>query len=94
MALSKTTIEDKIEINEDGILNIREATIISEDGVEISRSYHRKKLVPCYKAATETGVSDTWTDTDYSGESTKVQGICSSLWTSELKTAYQAKYEA
>ena len=46
MALAKTTTVDKIEVLEMGQLQVRRATIISEDGVELSRTFHRHVLEP------------------------------------------------
>lgn len=79
MSLVKETIEDKIEIV--GLykaVQVRTATIIKEDGVELSRSFSRKVI-----CAGE----------DYSGESTEVQGICSAVHTSEVVAAYAAYLE-
>jgi hypothetical protein len=84
MALTKETIEDKIEIvGEYKNVQVRTATIIKEDEVELSRSFSRKVLVPSVKN------DGSWEDTDISGESAQVQGICNSVWTSDVKTAYQ-----
>ena len=85
MALTKETTEDKIEIVGDyKAIQIREATIIKDDGTEISRSFHRKVIHPCTKSG------DTWSDTDTSSESTEVQAIASAVWTDAVKTAYKA----
>ena len=73
--ITKELKEDKIEIVGDyKAVQVRTATVISEDGVEISRSYHRH-VVSCLD--------------DISGESTEVQAICNAVWTDELRTAYQ-----
>jgi phage host-nuclease inhibitor protein Gam len=75
MAITKELKEDKIEIVGDyKAVQVRTATVISEDGVEISRSYHRH-VVQCLD--------------DISGESAEVQAICNAVWTDELKAAYQ-----
>ena len=75
MAITKELIEDKIEVVGDyKSIQVRTATVIKEDGVELSRSFHRH-VVQCLD--------------DISGESTEVQGICNAVWTDELKTAYQ-----
>ena len=77
MALTKTTDEDKIEVVGDyKAVQIRTATIIKEDGVELSRSFHRKVLHP----GTLDG-SNNLIDTDVSAESDAVKGITSSVWT-------------
>lgn len=89
MALTKTTEEDKIEVvGTHKAIQIRTATVISENGVEISRNFSRKVLHPC----TKTG--STWADTDVSGESTEVQGIATAVWTTAVKTAYKAAIDA
>ena len=85
MALTKENIEDKIEIVGDyKAVQVRTAMIVKEDDVELTRSFSRKVLHPC----TKTG--DTWEDTDISGESSEVQGICNAVWTDDIKTAYKA----
>lgn len=75
MALTKEITEDKIEVvGEWKYVQVRTATILKEDGVEINRSFHRHTL-KC-------------TD-DISGQSTEVQAICNSVWTDELKATFQ-----
>ena len=82
MAITKEIIEDKIEIVGDTKeIQIRTATVIKEDGVELSRSFHRKVLV-CITSSYD-GSSWTHTDTDISGESTEVQAICNAVWTTD-----------
>ena len=89
MALSERTVEDKIEIVGDfKHIQVRTATVIERDGVEISRSFHRHVLAPCAKS------DDTWADTDISGESTEVQAIANAVWTDAIKTAYQQMMDA
>lgn len=91
MALTKETIEDKIEIVGDyKTIQVRTATVIKEDGTEINRTFHRHKLNCCTRHP-ETGV---WSDVDVSGESTEVQGIASTVWTDAVKTAYKAHIDA
>ena len=87
MALTKTTIEDKIEVVGDyKHIQIRTATVIKEDGVELSRSFHRKVLNP----GTLDG-SNNLVDTNVSAESAEVKGITSSVWPSTVKDAWKAK---
>lgn len=87
MAITKEIIEDRIEVVTDyKAVQVRTATIIKEDGVELNRSFHRHKLNPCIRNS-ETGV---WSDTDISNESAEVQAICNAVWTDEIKTAYKA----
>ena len=88
MAIIKTTIADKIETLENGNVQVRTATIIKEDGTELTRTFHRHVLAP----STKTG--DTWGDTDISGEETRVQAICNAVWTNAVKTAYQEQQDA
>ena len=89
MALTEETLEDKIEVVGDyKAVQVRTATVIKRDGVEISRSFHRHVL----QCSTKSG--DTWADTDISGESAEVQGICNTVWTDAVKTAYQTAMDA
>ena len=88
MALSKVTVVDKIEVLEKGNVQVRTATRIMEDGVELSSSFHRHVVVPSTKA------SGSWADTDISGEDARVQAIATATWTSAVKTAYQEMVEA
>tara|TARA_B100000242_G_scaffold96972_1_gene66519 strand:+ start:500 stop:778 length:279 start_codon:yes stop_codon:yes gene_type:complete len=74
MALTETTEQDKIEIvGEFKLVQVRTATVIKRDGVEISRSFHRHVVSP---------------DSDISGESTEVQAICNVVHTDAVKSAY------
>ena len=89
MALTETQVEDKIEVVGDyKIIQVRTATVIKRDGVEISRAFSRHVLAPCAKT------DDTWGDTDISGESTEVQAIANAVWTDAIKTAYQQMIDA
>ena len=88
MAITKEEIADKIETLEDGQVQIRTATILKEDGTELTRTFHRHVLAP----STKTGGS--WGDTNISGEETRVQAICNAVWTSAVKTAYQEAFDA
>jgi len=74
MAITKRTEQDKIEVV--GVhkhIQIRTATIIEEDGAEISRSFSRHVVSP---------------DTDTSGESDDVKAIAAQVHTDAIKTAY------
>ena len=78
MALSEATVEDKIEVVDCGgwkVIQVRTATIISRDGEEISRSFHRHVVSPA---------------DDWSGESAEVQAMCNTFHTSEAVAAYEA----
>ena len=93
MAITKETVEDKIEVVGDyKNVQIRTATVIKEDGKELTRSFHRKVL-ECVSSSYD-GSSWTHTDTDISGESTEVQGICNAVWTTTVKNAKKAANEA
>ena len=87
MAITKTTEDDKFEIvTQYKCLQIRTATVIKEDGVELSRKFSRRVLEPGRLDA-----SDNFVDTDVSGESTEIQGITSAIWTAAVKDAWKAK---
>jgi hypothetical protein len=78
MALTKTTINDKIEVINQGdwsVVQVRTATIIAEDGAEISRSFHRHVLTP---------------DADLTAEDADVAAICTPVFTDAAKAAYAA----
>jgi hypothetical protein len=85
MSLTKTQENDKIEIVNRWSVQVRNATIIKDDGKEISRSFHRKVLTPGTLDA-----SDNLVATDISGEDADVQAICNAAWTSQVKTDYTA----
>jgi len=94
MAITKETIEDKIEIVGDyKAIQVRTATIIKEDGVELTRSFHRHAL-DCVSSVKNDDNSWTHTDTDVSGESTEVQAIATAVWTTTVKNAKKAANEA
>ena len=88
MALSKVTVVDKIEVLELGQVQVRTATRIMEDGVQLSSSFSRHVIEPSTKA------SGSWADTDISGEDARVQAIATATWTSSVKTAYQEIMDA
>ena len=75
MSLEKIIVVDKIEIVENGCVQVRTATKIMENGTEINRTLHRHVVAP---------------GDDYSGEDAKVQAICAAVHTSEVVAAYQA----
>ena len=79
MSLEKNTLIDKIEIVENGTVQVRQATIISEDDSQISRTFHRWCIVP---------------GQDYSNQEQQVQDICKVAHTPEVIAAYQAQQEA
>jgi hypothetical protein len=78
MALEKTIKEDKIEVVDVGdwkVVQVRTATIITEDGTELNRSFHRHVVTPA---------------DDWSSESTEVQAICDAVHTDAAIAAYNA----
>jgi len=82
MALTKTTINDKIEVINNGSwssVQVRTATIISEDGTEISRNFHRHVVMP---------------DADLTAEDADVSAICTPVFTDAVKAAYAAHLAA
>jgi hypothetical protein len=93
MSITKEIVEDKIEIVGDfKTIQIRTATVIKEDGVELSRSFHRHAL-DCVNSVKND--DDTWThtDTDVSGESAEVQSIAAAVWTTAVKNAKKTANE-
>ena len=94
MAITKETVEDKIEIVGDyKSIQVRTATVIKEDGVELTRSFHRHAL-DCVSSVKNADDSWTHTDTNVSGESAEVQGIATAVWTTTVKNAKKAANEA
>ena len=85
MAITKTVENDKIEVVRKWNIQVRSASIIKEDGMELTRSFSRKVLVPGVLDA-----SDNLVATDISGEDADVQAICNAAWTSQVKTDYTA----
>jgi hypothetical protein len=79
MALTKDTIIDKIEVVEDGTVQVRQATRIVEDDVVISQSYHRWSIAP---------------GQNYSDQTDTVKSICEITHTPAVIAAYEAQVEA
>ena len=80
MALTETIEQDKIEIiGEFKLVNVRTATVIKRDGVEISRSFHRHVVSP---------------DSDISSESAEVQAICGAVHTDAIKESFKQHLES
>ena len=88
MALTKEIVVDKIEVLELGQVQVRTATRVLEDGVQLSQAFHRKVLEPSTKKI------DSWGDADISGEDARVQAIANATWTAEVKTAFQEQQDA
>ena len=86
MALTKEIAEDRIEVAGDWkALQVRTATIIKDDGKEISRSFARKVL-DCGRVNSK----DEFIDTDISGESDQVKAVAAAVWTQSVKDAWKA----
>ena len=78
--LNKETLNDKVEIVQTGngypVIQVRTATIIAEDGTEISKTFHRHTLAP---------------DADLTAEDVDVQAIAGAVFTDAVKAAYAAR---
>jgi len=79
MSLDKQVLIDRIEVVENGTVQVRQATIITENGNQISRTYHRWCIAP---------------NEDYSTQEQQVQDICKITHTAEVIAAYKAQLEA
>ena len=73
--LEKVIIVDRIEVVENGSVQVRTKTAIMEDGKQISGSFHRHVVAP---------------GSDYSAEDARVQAICAATHTAEVIAAYNA----
>ena len=86
MALTERFENDKIEVvGPYKAVQVRKATIIEKDGVELTRSFHRHTL-----SCGTLNESDELVDTDISGEDADIQAICNAVWTQSVKDAYKA----
>jgi hypothetical protein len=74
MALTEHTEIDRVEVVNDWNIQVRQATVIEKNGVQVARSFHRWVLTP---------------DMNISGQEQKVQDICNAAWTDEVKAAYE-----
>ena len=87
MALTESIEYDKIEVvGKYKAVQVRKATVIKRDDVEISRSFHRYVLNPG-----SLDDSDNLVERDLSGEPAEVSAICNVVWTTDVKTAWKAK---
>ena len=94
MAITKEVKVDKIEVVQDWNIQVRTATIIKEDNVELTRSFHRHVLQPFSSEQDPSDNSWTHSATDISGEAANVQAIANVVWTDDVKTAYKTFKEA
>ena len=86
MALEKIIEDDKYEIvTEYKHIQIRTATVIKDDGVEISRTYKRRVL-----HCGQLDASNNLLETNVSGESAEIQALCNTFWTTTIKDAWKA----
>ena len=74
MSITERNIIDKIEILENGIIQVRQANIIERDGLEIAKTYHRWTLIP---------------GQDLSDQEQRVKDIANTVWTQEVIENYQ-----
>jgi H2-forming N5,N10-methylenetetrahydromethanopterin dehydrogenase-like enzyme len=82
MALTEETLNDKIEVVNNGTfttVQVRTANIIKRDGAELSKSYHRHVVMP---------------DVDLTAEDADVSAICTTVFTQAVKDAYAAHLAA
>lgn len=75
MSFQKQIVVDKIEVVQSGAVQVRTKTTITEDGKNVSESFHRHVVVP---------------GDDYSGEDARVQAICAATHTADVIAAYKA----
>ena len=76
MALTKRVVVDQILVDEDAVLSIRTATVIEEDGVELSRKFHRTTINP---------------GADISGEPQRIRKLANAVWDADVVSAFTAK---
>ncbi len=74
MALTEKIEIDRIEVVNNWNIQVRQATTIERDGVFVSKTFHRWVLTP---------------DSDISNQEQKVKDICNTVWTPEIKNAFE-----
>jgi hypothetical protein len=75
MALEKIVLADRVEVLENGCVQVRTKTAIMEDGKQISGTFHRHVIAP---------------GDDYAGEDARVKAICKATHTADVIAAYKA----
>ena len=86
MALTEAIEYDKIEVvGTYKAVQVRKATVIKKDDVELTRSFQRYVL-----QAGTLDDSDNLVDTDLSSEPAEVSAICNAVWTTDVKAAWKA----
>lgn len=83
MTLKKTTEIGMIQITNDVVVGIRQDTVITEKGEELSRNHHRRLIVPGKMQ------DDEWVETDISNEADVIQRVCGAVWTEEAISKYK-----
>lgn len=78
MSLTETKVIDRIEVIENSIVQVREATRIMKDGEQIAQTYHRWSFAP---------------GSDVSAMPSNVQAIAAAVWTEEVIQNYQMQQE-
>mgnify|MGYP001206129705 CR=1 FL=1 len=84
MAITKTIEYDRIEIVSTWAIHVRQATVLKEDGKELTRTFLRKVIEPGTLDA-----SNNLVDTNISGEDAQVQAICNAAWTTQVKSNFK-----
>ena len=75
MALAESIEYDKIEVvGQYKTVQVRKATVIKKDGVELTRAFNRYVLQP---------------DSDISGEPAEVSAVCNAVWTDAIKESWK-----
>ena len=93
MALSESIEYDKIEVvGQYKVVQVRKATVIKKDGVELTRSFMRFVLEPGTLDASDNLVDNPLTKepdgtTDIADE---VKAVCNAVWTTTIKDAWKA----
>jgi len=78
MALIEKKIIDKIEVIENNSIQVRTATIIEKDGIEIAKTYHRHVVAPI---------------DNITNEDSRVKAIANAIWTEEVIAKYKQDLE-
>ena len=76
MALEEKVVIDKIEVLQDGQIQIRQATLVLKDGKEIAKTYHRWVKAP---------------GDDVSDQTDRVKSVANAVWTEDVKKKYKEK---
>ena len=79
MALEKIVLADRVEVLENGVVQVRTKTAIMEDGKQISGTFHRHVIAP---------------GNDYLSEEARVKAICKATHTADVIAAYKAAQAA